>query len=382
MTRNDFAADKMSLSGIYSSRQEIVRQLLHKNDLAALLLTTAESIYYLCGLNHQGNYSVTYLLVTPDRPAVLVVKSFDHVTAADQTYGVSLRTYAPKEHPGQVLAEVIKAASAEDGRIGCEKELMFCPPALLDVCENLLPSVTFVDETGLVEDVRMVKSSLELNYMRRSARLGDLAIKALSEAAVPGAKEGELAAVAYETMLRNGSEFPAMAPMIRSGCRLPWTEATWTDRELKSGDVLLVELAASVERYHAPIGRTIRIDDPGSHETGIIAHHARDAQLEALRPGNTFADVFNAWHNALAEKDVVVEIDNRDLVFFVGYVIGIAFPPSWVGGRIVPLCADNKRILQEGMTFILITWTDPEGWTDFRTDSVVVTPNGGELLSH
>jgi Xaa-Pro dipeptidase len=66
-----------------------------------------------------------------------------------------------------------------------------------------------------------------------------------------------------------------------------------------------------------------------------------------------------------------------------GYLIGLGFPPSWVGGAmVVGLRYDSDLRLQEGMTFHLMSWLMGAGRGDyFVSDTVLVTAQGCERLT-
>jgi Xaa-Pro dipeptidase len=64
-----------------------------------------------------------------------------------------------------------------------------------------------------------------------------------------------------------------------------------------------------------------------------------------------------------------------------GYLVGIGFPPSWVGGgQVLGIRADGDVEVAAGMTFHLMSWvTEPAGHV--VSDTALVTPTGAELLT-
>ena len=53
---------------------------------------------------------------------------------------------------------------------------------------------------------------------------------------------------------RDGA-YDRFVPLVRTGERLLHEHATWTDRVLRPGDTVVIELSGSVRRYHAPMSR-------------------------------------------------------------------------------------------------------------------------------
>ena len=99
----------------------------------------------------------------------------------------------------------------------------------------------------------------------------------------------------------------------------------------------------------------------------------------SIKPGATTGDVYQAW------QDVV---DAAGLPEYrrhhCGYLVGIAFPPSWVGGSMVTgLAPDSKRVLKVGMVFHTHSWLMWSGKGDyFFSNTVILTEKGAEVLTN
>ncbi|MFW5943577.1 MAG: M24 family metallopeptidase, partial [Chloroflexota bacterium] len=98
----------------------------------------------------------------------------------------------------------------------------------------------------------------------------------------------------------------------------------------------------------------------------------------AMRPGALARDVYRAWQE---------RIDAAGLSHYrrhhCGYLIGLGFPPSWVGGGdVVGLRHDSDLQLQAGMTFHVMSWLMDTGRGDyFVSDTALVTEEGCERLT-
>jgi Xaa-Pro dipeptidase len=66
-----------------------------------------------------------------------------------------------------------------------------------------------------------------------------------------------------------------------------------------------------------------------------------------------------------------------------GYLVGIGFPPSWTGGNSVTgLRHDSNLLLEEGMTFHILSWLMNTGAGDFfSSDCVLLGQFGAECLT-
>jgi Xaa-Pro dipeptidase len=110
----------------------------------------------------------------------------------------------------------------------------------------------------------------------------------------------------------------------------------------------------------------------------VICLEALQSVVETMQPGITASQVYQAWQN---------RVDAAGLTHYrrhhCGYLVGIGFPPSWVGGsRVVGLRHDSSLELQAGMTFHLLSWLMGTGQGDyFVSNTAVLTEEGCEVLT-
>ena len=100
--------------------------------------------------------------------------------------------------------------------------------------------------------------------------------------------------------------------------------------------------------------------------------------VEAIKPGVTAAQVYQAWQSRVDEAGLAHYRRHH-----CGYLVGIGFPPSWVGGSMVTgLRGDSALELQVGMTFHLLSWLMSTGQGDyFVSNTALLTELGCEVLT-
>lgn len=364
----------------FEQRLAQVRWQMTARNLQALLVTKPENIYYLCGLDHQGFFAYHGLIVGPEGPLTLVTRQMEQVTIAAQVPQVTFVGHSDSEDPAAVTAGVLRERGHSRDRIGIESDSNACTPALYEGILRNLPHAEWVDATWLVDALRLVKSPREIAYLRRAAAVSDAMIEAALATARPGVNEKDVASEVHRAMILAGGENPGFTPFIRPTPRLNQEHTTWRDRELCSGEALFLEMAGCVRRYHAPVGRLVHFDTPppGSDRIRGVCLDAFDAVVEALRPGTAAASVYRAW------QDVV---DAAGLAHFrrhhCGYLVGLAFPPSWTGGStVVGLRHDSDLVLQPGMAFHILSWLMGTGEGDcFISNTVLLGAEEAEVLT-
>jgi Xaa-Pro dipeptidase len=313
-------------------------------------------------------------------------------TISQQVPGVDHVGYGDDEDAGHAAVAALRRLGIGDGRVGVDRSSMFLPAGVWEEMEQGLPSVEWVDtsrspsdverfRTGLVDEVRLVKSEAELGYIRRAAAISDRAVMAGLDAAAVGVNEKEVAAAVYGEMIRSGSDYPGFVPLIRSSETLMQEHSTWRDRSLQHGEKLFLELSGATARYHAPLTRMAYVDAaPREAERAqTLALDAFDAVVAALRPGVETGVVYEAWQQVVDGGLGHSRLRRHHC----GYSVGIGFPPSWVGSSTVLGIRREGRVrIAAGMTFHVLSWiTDPNLGDHFVSDTVAVFEDGADVLT-
>lgn len=365
----------------YDARVEAVRKEMSARELDMLMITSPENIYYLVGLSHQGYFAFTALMFPLDGQPLLVTRSMERVTVTDQAPHVEHIGFGDHEQPWTAVVRAVRQTGVMSTQIGVELGNMFFPPVVWEAVREQLPEVEWSNCSGLVEDIRQVKSPLEIASIRRAASLSDRAIRAGLEDAGVGVNEREIAAEVMRSMIAGGSEHPGFVPLVRSKRYLLHEHTTWRDALLVPGDSVFMELSASVHRYHAPLARMAYVGGTpaGIARSAEIALAGLHAVCAGLRPGATSGEVYEAWQ-AVMDDALGPGVYGRH---HCGYSVGIGFPPSWLGvGTMVGLRSAGTVEIRERMVFHVLSWLLGAGVPDYvLSDTVIVTPSGGELLT-
>ena len=244
------------------------------------------------------------------------------------------------------------------------------------------PTATIVDATGILEDVRLVKSDEEVEFLRRSNELVDEAFAVELAEAKPGAVDHLVWAKATAAMLIGGSE-PTLHVNWISGPAPMRTLTRASNRRLERGDIIINELEASWAGYRAQGVQPICVQtcDPVYSELIKVQGAIWQEVFGMLRPGITIGELCEA----------VVKINERERPA-TGPAAGATAHMTMHGrgqgddGPIVTSSArapyQLRRELRAGMVFIVkpevraADGTHPTTWGD----TVVVTEDGGRRL--
>lgn len=364
----------------YAQRLMTVCTRMTEQGLDGLLITKPENIYYLTGLDHQGFFAFHLLIVTASGTLTLVARAMEQATVEAQLPDTRFVGYSDNEDSVAVATDLVADLHLGSARLGIEKESLYFPPRIYEAMVGLLCRVDWVDASPLVDELRLIKSPLEIEYTRQAARVSDAMMHAALQTARPGVSETEVAAEIHRAMIMSGGDYPGFTPFIRPTPRIAQEHTTWRQRDLRAGEALFLEMAGCVGRYHAPQGRLVHLGSVPAKtpDAQRICLEAFDRIVESIRPGVMASAVYASWQQHIERAGVVNYRRHH-----CGYLVGLGFPPSWTGGStVVGLRHDSELVLQPGMVFHAMSWLLGSNKGDyFISNTVVLTDQGCEVLT-
>jgi Xaa-Pro dipeptidase len=364
----------------YAQRLAAVRLAMCGLELGAALVSTPENIFYLTGLDHWGYFAPHVLIVPAEGEMVLVTRAMERVTIANQVRNARFEGHADGETAADAVLRVLRELRLAAARLGRESWSAGLPLGLAQAIEHDLPAASFLDISGLVDNIRLVKSPGEQAYLRQAARITDAMAVAAIGAIAPGARERDVAAATAAASIAAGGTYPGFGPFIRPVTRLGEEHTTWGDGRFHGGEPIFLEFSGCVARYHAPLGRLVHLGavPSGTREMARVAEDAFAAVLAALKPGALAKEVYASWQRV---------VDAAGLAHYrrhhCGYVVGIGCPPSWTGGnKVTGLRHDSTLEIHIGMSFHVLSWLMGSGRGDFfLSNTVLLGENGPEVLT-
>ncbi len=361
-------------------RLAALRRNMKDRDLDALVVSVPENIYYLTGLDHWGFFACHVLVVPAEGQMALACRAMERITIENQVNNADFYGHGDTEEISDYVINILADRGLSVSKLGIEKRSLFMTPRIYELILASAPGADWSDGSGIIDDLRLVKSPLEQEYTRKSAAAADAGTLAAIEAIRDGASDYEVAAECHRAMILAGSEYPGFGPFIRPTTRLGEEHTTWRGDIFHNGDAVFLEVGGAYRKYQAPMGRLVYVGaaPQGAERSAELAIRGMQAICDALKPGATAGQVYQAW------KDVA---DSAGLVDYhrhhCGYMVSIGFPPSWTGGSMVTsLQPGSSRELKTGMTFHAHSWfTNTDVVDYFISNTVLLTDNGAENLT-
>jgi ectoine hydrolase len=373
----------------YETRIAKVRKAMELAEIDTLITSDPSNMAWLTGYDGWSFYVHQAAIIGPTGEPVWFGREQDAQGALRTVYMgepdiigyPDFFVQSTERHPLEYLAAKLTERGWHTGRIGVEMDNYWFSAKGFQALSAGLPSL-LVDATGLVNWQRGVKSTAELDRMRKAARIVERMHARIVEVVEPGIRKCDLVAEIYDASLRYddelgfGGDYPAIVPLLPSGTDAAAPHLTWDDKQMKLGEGTFFEIAGCFRRYHCPLSRTIFLGKPTQQfldaEKAVL--EGMDAGLEAARAGNTCEDIAIAFFGILQKYGIVK--DNR-----AGYPIGLSYPPDW-GERTCSLRPGDLTELKTGMTFHFMTglWMENMGFE--ITESIVIGETGPECLAN
>jgi Xaa-Pro aminopeptidase len=262
---------------------------------------------------------------------------------------------------------------------------------------------TILDPREVLHEMRLFKRPEELATMRQAIAISKNAHEAAMRNARGGMMEWEIEALVDYQFRKHGAAGPSYPSIIASGANAATLHYINNDREMRAGDLLLIDAGCEYDFYASDVTRTFPIGTrftPLQRDLYEIVLAAQLKAIAAIRPGVKFDDPHDAAVDVLVEgmchlglfKESPAEVREKSL--FRRYYMHRT--SHWLGMDVHDVglyrIAGDSRKLEPGMILtaepgIYIGPDDESAPAEFRgigiriEDDVLVTPDGHEVLT-
>jgi len=153
------------------------------------------------------------------------------------------------------------------------------------------------DVRALLDEMRLHKTSRELDLMRSACRISAQAHTRAMATVKAGMTEYEVEAMIEHDFRRSGCSAPAYGTIAAGGANATVLHYTQNDQVLREGDLILIDAGGEFGGYCADITRTWPIAAAFSQEQAALYDIVLDAQLtaiDAVKPGATIDGIHEA----------------------------------------------------------------------------------------
>jgi len=282
-----------------------IKQAMEKEGLELLICRNPENVLYLSGYWPITGWSLVVLPLEGEPVLIVPVSEFEY---AKDGWIKDIRTYEVEGlnevwNPYKIISKILEELKHRRYvKIGCELnfETVATNSIVGEVNYASIPTfkmlqkvfeAELVDASRVIAKLRSVKSEYEIEKMRLSVKLASLAVEKLLKSISEGIKESTLASIVEATVYSEGVGFENKVRRARGFAFVMSGENTskaWypfnisTDRRIRRGDVILLELNVCADGYWIDVTRTWVLGRPSS-EQETIYYTLLEAQEEVYK---------------------------------------------------------------------------------------------------
>ena len=337
-------------------------KVLEEKGLDGALITSRTNIRYFSGF-------------TSDE-AVLVITKDRRVLLTDFRYTIQAKEQAPefeiKETSRAIAVSEISEVLTEAGVKKCAFEDGYLTVRAFNNYKEL--PVELVPLTPEIDRCRLIKNEYEIECLQKAQNIADNAFAELMKIIKPGMTE-KFVANALDHLLRvHGADENSFDTIVGAGPNGALAHAVPGQRELKNGDLVVIDFGCKYMGYCSDMTRTIAIGQPCDELMKIynIVRRAQQAALDALHP-NMSAKALDA----VARDIITAEGYGKQFGHSLGHGFGLDIHEA-------PYASTRSEdILAPGCTITVEPGIYIEGLGGVRIeDDCVLTEDGFINLAH
>ena len=365
----------------FEERRQRVREAMAGAGIELLLVVSPVNINYLIGCRTKG-YQQFQVLFFPldEEPLTFLTRTSELPETLDTCLAEDIRGWGgpTPEDPIEATIRLMEEKGYAGRRIGLEVVGFYLTAHEYEGLKDYLGPTLVKDATGLIDELKFIKSPAEIAYIRKAAAIADTAMDVCFGTVSDGMTEAQVAGEVYRSIMVEGGEMAASPMNFASGERTCYAHPAPSEKPIAQGDFMHIEYGTAYRRYCALLGRQLCLGNPAPRMVEIfdVVRAAGDAFIAEIKAGVPA----NKPHQA-AKKVIAKAGMEKYRLHTTGYGIAPAFPPMW--GERLDLSDDSPYLLQAGMVVSVeppvFSYEDRLGAR--LVDTVLVTDQGGEVLS-
>jgi Xaa-Pro aminopeptidase len=263
--------------------------------------------------------------------------------------------------------------------------------------------VAMLDPREILHEARLKKRPEEIDAMRRAIAISCDAHKDAMRRARGGMMEWEIEALVDYAFRSRGAAGPSYPSIVASGPNAATLHYIQNDRQMQSGELLLIDAGCEYDFYASDVTRTFPVGarfNPAQRALYSVVLEAQRRGIESIKPGVRFDDVHEAALRVLVEGMIdlgLVKGPLNDAIKSGAYRRYYMHRTShWLGMDVHDVglyrVGGSSRALEPSMVLtvepgIYVSSDDENAPQDMRgigiriEDDVMVTANGYEVLT-
>lgn len=344
---------------------------MQEKDLDAIMLFPSPNLHYMTGFKTSpGERLLIAIMPIEGEPFFVAPKLFES-QIRKEAWIKEMILWNDEENPYEILKKVLEDKNLSDSRVAVDDTMW--ADQLLHI-SNVLPKLSFTPLGELMNSLRLTKSEVEVDLIKKSGEIVDSVVEVMKETIKPGMTEIEVAALMEYEMRKNGSEGPSFETIVGSGPNSAIPHYNAGERKINSGDFIVLDFGAMYKGYCSDTTRTLCVGAPTDkmREVYNIVKEAQEIGVRTVKPGIKAKEVDNAVRSYIEERGYGEYFTHR-----TGHGLGLqVHEEPYISGI-------SETVLETGMVFSIEPGIYIEDEFGVRIeDIVVVTKDGCERMNN
>lgn len=361
----------------YRSRLSGAHALMDQRGVDALLVGVGADLRYLTGDVAMPLERLTMLVLVRGGSDRLVVPRLEAVPAGRSPAGagglVEIVAWRETEDPHALVAGFVRDAVGDAPRIGVSDTLW---ASHLLAFQSHLPGGRFEPGSGVTRELRIVKDADEIALLRLAAEAADRVVAQIAGGPLVGRTEAAVAREVRDRLVAEGHDDAAFS-IVASGPNSASPHHEASDRVIRAGDPIVLDIGGSLAGYASDITRTLWVTggqptngpDPEYVAIFELVREAQRAATDAVRPGVTTESL-----DALARGVISASGHGDAFIHRLGHGIGLE------GHEHPYLVQGDATELRPGMAFSIEPGIYLEGRHGVRLEDIVAVGADGPMV--
>ncbi|UCB46018.1 MAG: aminopeptidase P family protein [Spirochaetota bacterium] len=348
---------------MYEDRIERAQKQLKEQDYCLLVLFPSSNMLYLSGFYDEPGERMLFFLVPVDRKPLFIAPELyaEHIRKSSPFKDI--RVWKDSDDPLDVLASTVKEFESENVLIDDQMWASF-----VIMLRSVMKSGEVELASTVMKNLRMQKSSQEINYLERAGSIADRAFESIIKLPITGMTELELSKALEDAMIEQGAEKASFELLVSSGSNSAIPHHRAGNKKIEPGDVVVLDFGCKVEGYCSDTTRTIVCKEasPEVREIYEIVKNAQKKAVQAVMTGVSAQDIDRVARGEIAEAGYGEYFIHR-----TGHGIGLDVHEE-------PYITEgNGAPLEEGMSFSVEPGIYLPGKFGVRVEDIVVATSKG-----
>ena len=328
--------------GYMDTRQRIKNVFsLVRRDLDAIIVLNEKSqnpsFSYLTGLS-KGVFEGAVAVFEESGDFSLIMSKLDK-----SSIDISNATvYTADDKNGKKIKDILKETTSNFKTIGIDgNNISYSAYRGL---RRILVRKRFIDVGKEILKSRLIKDTYEINCIKKACKIADRALADLPDIIKEGISEREVALELEYRMRLYGADEKSFDTIVAFGKNSAIPHHITSNRRLKRGDIVLIDMGARYNGYVSDITRSYVFGSPNDKQREMFdtVLHAQQIGINKIKEGTKFGEIFEIIHRYIENTKF-----KGKFIHSAGHTIGLEVHDGF------SIAKGAKERFKNGITFTI-----------------------------